>query len=895
MMIRNSVKRSCCFSLTALTLSLVAGLSTAAEPAQQIRQAAPAAQDKLLEEYIAAADEPVAAIEDSSSNSTEVLKIRPGTTLYLTLTEDSQSPAAPLLKRQSVFVVNDAGQLILDKLAKIPLAGLSASEAVLRLKGEPLFQGESPTLSILPADTTDAAPLQRFGSRLFSSNPQVQSLDNLPVPEDYVLGAGDQISVQLTGAEIASDTYTVSREGTLELPQLGPIAVAGSRFQVVKERLAGLYAEKLIGTEAHVSMGALRSIQVRVLGEVGEPGSYVVGSLASVVDVLAAAGGISDIGSFRTVRVERGGKVLAELDLYRLLTTGEFEDTRLLAGDTVFVPVAKKLVSISGQVKRPAVYELTGKASIREAIALAGGLQSGALQDNIRVHRDNGEQLLQVDLATGPGRDLALQDGDQVTVVSQQFELAQQVRVSGEVLQPGDYALQPGLRLSTLLASAGLRHDTDRATALLVRASAALRPELLIVSPAQALQAGSTAADPLLRAGDSLYLFSTSTPGQRSSLLLPLINELQQQTYGSPRLVAVNGAVAEPGTYPLTRNMRVSDLLALAGQIQAQGPQQGLATQLELSRAGVDAEGNPLVTHRRVSLASVRDGSDNPMLQAWDTVTVKRDPRYSEQHTVQLAGEVRYPGVYRVAPGEQLSSLIQRAGGLTVMAFPAGAVLVRESISESQKRELQQLADQIELGLKSTILERADETIRPAESLQVASDVVTLLRDAEPMGRLVFDLPRLVAESNHGKLSDADITLFDGDQLYIPPVMETVSVVGEVHRPTSHVFQDQFSAMDYVSLSGGITSKSKQKLIYLVRADGSAKKLKSGWRKTHVQPGDTIVVPLNVEKIRGLRRWQDITGILANLITPSAAMVNAAAAWKTAEAIEHRENINVNW
>lgn len=862
-------------------------------PADAVRQADKPAQAQLLEvmDEATASTSPAASVDADSADATKTVRISPGATLYIRFTPKTDDASAALIPRRQLFVLDDQGYLTLDTIGTFALAGLDENEAELRLRAEPVFTDTAITVKVLPVVDPEAGAVERFGSRLFAGPGKAQVLDNLPVPGEYRLGVGDEVKIQLIGAETTNESYTVTRDGILELPQLGPVVVAGTSVDETKQQLAALYAQKLIGVEAHISMGALRSVQVRVLGDVVAPGSYVLGSLSSVVDALEAAGGISDIGSYRQVNVRRGGQLIAQVDLYDLLLKGTVEPLRLYSGDTVFVPVAGSQVALTGRVRRPAIYELQAGETLRNLLVLAGGLLSDAWADSVQVRRTSaaGQQLLEASLDRGEDRQMRLQDGDRVTVRPRHIDLVQQVRITGEVLQAGEHAWHSGMRAADLLAAADLKRAADRAIALLVRVSAEGRPQLLDFSPQEALSARQTDSDPLLQAGDQLMVFSRATPGQRSQLLRELIDQLERQIYGQVQLVSVAGAVAEPGDYPLTAHMRISTLLALAGSVQPAGGH--VPQQVELSRTTTDPDGNPLVSHSLIPLADITSGQRDPLLSPWDTVTLQRDPRFSNPLTVQLAGEVRFPGSYRLAPGEQLSGLLERAGGLTTLAFPEGAVLVRDSLSKTQKQELTLLADQIELGLKATILERADETLRPGESLQVAADVVTLLRGAEPMGRLVFDLPTLLAESTGGRISDADLTLFDGDRLYIPPVSETVSVVGEVNRPASHVYQSRLAAMDYVALSGGLTTKSKRKLIYIVRADGSARSIRGGWNADRVAPGDTIVVPLNVERIHGLKRWSDLTTIIANLVSPTAAMVTAAAAWKSAEANADRDII----
>jgi protein involved in polysaccharide export with SLBB domain len=328
--------------------------------------------------------------------------------------------------------------------------------------------------------------------------------------------------------------------------------------------------------------------------------------------------------------------------------------------------------------------------------------------------------------------------------------------------------------------------------------------------------------------------------------------------------------------------MRISDLITAAGSLR-EGAQGHMA---DLTRIVKSSTGERSFQHIPVRLEDILTGNTeaNLLLQGHDSLTINTDPRWSQPHTVEITGEVKYPGIYPIARGEQLSSLIKRAGGITDIAFPDGAFLSRPSVAEREASEMRTLADAIERGMKATILERADETLRPGESLSVATDVIELLRGVEPPGRVVIDLPKILDESAGGGVSDADVLLLADDKINIPEFRQVISVIGEVNYPATHTFIDDASVSDYIEMSGGLTSKTREKLVYVVHANGTASLKTSRRGNNGINPGDTIVVPLDVEKIRSLKQWTEISSIFGNIVNPAASVVSAAALWKAAEA-----------
>lgn len=882
------------FSLSGHAATTATDLTSAPKPE------ADQALEELDKDSQTASSSSSASSSSDSSSSTET-PLKAYDTVFLQFdakTGDDGKPMtlSPLLPTKKIFELTSSGYLVLENIGRFRLSGLTESEAVKRLSAEPVFSTAEIELSVLPVEQDNDKTLTVFGSELFTNSTTTDS--SIPVSSDYLVGPGDEIIVQLYGSEDTNETLTVSREGFIDVSQIGPVNVAGQTYTEVKNLLAAEVEEKLIGSRVFVTMGELRSVSIVAVGEVTNPGTYQVGGMSSVVDVLTASGGITDIGSYRKVMVMRNGSVVAKVNLYDLLLKGYSSgNVSLQSGDVVFVPAADSKIAVSGAVKRPAIYEPASGATLSDIIALAGGLTPDAYSQRISISRFSNSEMsvMEKDYNTRSGKDFRMADGDAVKVPAADPDARNLVSVSGHVLQTGTYSWKKGMTVSDIIPSTGfLKDHPDLEYAVIARSFNQPRGiRVLSFNLGKALSTPKGLADEVLLPGDELFVFGYGIEGQRQFLLSPVVDQLKNySSQQTPAMVVnVEGGVAEPGTYPLTPGMKVSDLVNAAGGLKETAQVQVA----EISRQTI-TDGNRRIDHEMVYLSDILAGNTDAdaTLQQYDTLVIQSDPRWTERYTVELSGEVRFPGVYPIARGEQLSSVIARAGGLTDMAFAEGAFFSRESVRERESAEMNSLADRLEVGLKATILERADENLRPSESQGLATDIVTLLRDAEPPGRVVINMPKLLKETRRGMVSDADLTLMDGDTLHIPTFSEEVTVVGEVNHPTTLAYGNGMEMMDYIRQSGGLTRKTDDDLVYVVRADGSAALKKAWWRRDKIRPGDTIVVPLDVEKIRTLKAWVEASSVFANLVTPTAAAVQAAAAWKQVEVLEDANTVNVN-
>jgi polysaccharide biosynthesis/export protein len=778
------------------------------------------------------------------------------------------------------FKLTSFGVLEMPGLPAVPLAGLTASEATKRLGADPDLAEYAVKVTLLRLLPFGNEALKPFGYDLFEGEPSTFApVSDIQVPIDYIVGPGDTLDIQLYGNDSSRYELTVGRDGRVNFPKLGPVMVSGMSFDEAREAIEQRVSKQLIGTHVSITMGELRSIRVFVLGEAEKPGSYTVSGLSTMTNALFVSGGVKKIGSLRNIQLKRNGRLISTLDLYDLLLHGDNSgDRQLLPGDVIFIPPIGNTLSVYGAVRRPAIYELKGEKTVEQAIELAGGLlpdadkKSGQLE---RILPSRLREMRNIDLSTPAGADAQLANGDKLRIPAIRPTLENSVMLLGYVFRPGQFEYHPGLRLSNVLGSFDeLRPNADQRYIMIRReVPPEERIEVISADLQRALAAPGSAADPELRPRDKIYVFDLSS--DRGRILEPIIRELQlQATPDRPeQVVSIDGRVKAPGHYPLEPTMHVSDLIRAGGSLE----DAAYRGQAELTRYDVGDGDQRRTELIPVDLAAIRrgDATANLLLKPYDVLIIKPIPQWVEPGTIELAGEVRFPGKYPIHEGETLQSVMKRAGGFTSLAFPGGAVFIREELKKREKDQLELLANRLQSDLASLSLEAIASSSATnsggggsaAQGLAVGQQLMNQLRDTKPVGRLVIDLSR-VMKGPVG--APDDVLLRDGDKLLVPKRSQEITILGEVQSPTSHVFEAGVTRDEYIAKSGGTTQKADKKRIYVVRANGDViAGEKSGWfrksRSVQMQPGDTIVVPLDTERIRALPLWQAVTTIIYNL------------------------------
>ena len=730
--------------------------------------------------------------------------------------------------------------------------------------------------------------LKPFGYDLFAGSPTTFApVTEIPIPNDYTLGPGDVLRVQLWGKENQQLELPVSRDGTISFPQSGPQTIAGLSFDEARQQIKKLVSEQYIGVQASVTLGELRSMRVFVLGEARNAGSYTVSSLTTITNALYVSGGIKRTGSLRKIQHKRDGKLIGELDLYDLLLQGDTsDDNRLQPGDVIFIPPVGDRVGIDGEVYRPALYELKNGTNLQELVNLAGGLTPQAYPQLVRIERNNDDFLriiAEANLTTPKGKQAKVRPGDRIEVASISDITGQYVEVKGAATRPGKFAWVPGMRVSSVINSL----DTDLVPVADQRYAAIVRTDpktdevsVLNLRLRDAVQNPGSEQDMLLEEQDRLLIFSDAGKVEggeegrnftRQQLFSPVLQRLKAQAKpGAPeQTIRVTGPVRYPGEYPLPASRQVADAIYVAGGLKDSA---SLYT-AELARFGVDEEGTGETRIQNLNLQAVMEGQASVTLKSRDRLLIKSIPEFAQAKTIELNGEVRYPGEYTIRDGETLRDVIERAGGLTDNAFPEGAVFTREKLRQLEAQRLREAEERLQGDLVGVQLEGDDFGGQNAERTQQVQDLLEEVQDSRPVGRMVINLASVVESDDY-----QPIRLQDGDTLTVPIIPQAVSVFGEVQFPTSHLHTKGLTVDDYLERSGGPTRQADEERVYVVKADGSVMlPEKSRWfggRSQQLAPGDTIIVPIDVDRLNQLELWSNVSQIVYQMALGAAAVGN---------------------
>lgn len=715
-------------------------------------------------------------------------------------------------------------------------AGTAAETGASRLRSAP-----SESLDGTPV-TPRENPQTPSGSSIFGHDVFTgQSLtfepnSNLATPENYKLGPGDEVVIDIWGENEDHVRGVISPEGNIMVEQLGPIYLNGLTIGAANERIRGIFSRKYAGvsgeapaSDIRVTLGQLRTIQVNMLGEVATPGTYRLSSFATVFHALYKAGGITDIGSLRNIRVLRSGREIASVDVYKYLFDGDSkDDIRLEEGDIVLVPPYDLLVEVTGRVKRPMRYELKAGESLSRLLDYAGGFTGDAYGREVRVVRTMGREheLFNVD-SVGYGT-FALLDGDFVAVGRVLDRYANRIEVQGAVYRPGMYELGEGARTVRELVgrAEGLREDAFRGRALLFRERDDLTPEVVAVNLDGILS--GRLADIALRRNDVLSVASVHDLEDRGGF-------------------TIGGEVARPGIYPYAEHTTIEDLI-----VQAGGLLDGASlVKVDVARRLKDAKSmTPSKSMGKVYTFSLKDGlvvdgEAGFELAPFDVVEVRRSPGYQPQRQVVLAGEVVFSGGYAlIRKNERLSDLVKRAGGITDDAYVRGGRLIRRMNEEERAVR--------EAALRTARQSRGADSVS-LEKLQV-DDYYTV----------GIELDKALAQPG----SDYDVVLREGDRLVVPEYVSTVKINGDVMYPNTTVYLKDKRVKYYISQAGGYGARAKRSRAYIVYMNGTVARVKG---RAKVEPGCEIIVPSKRE-----RKGMGIAEILG--LTTSAASIGTMAA-----------------
>lgn len=695
------------------------------------------------------------------------------------------------------------------------MSGTEQNEARLREATQ-----EESTTSVLENPQPDSRELaqenQVFGRNIFNTrNLTFEPSVNLATPPNYRLGPGDEVIIDIWGTSQNTIRQQISPDGTINIEKIGPVSLSGMTVSEANEYLKRVLGKTYSGLDApdgtleiRLTLGNTRTIQINVMGEVVQPGTYALSSFSTVFHALYRAGGVNEIGSLRNVQVTRNGKTVAKVDVYDFIMKGKTQDDiRLQEGDVIIVPAYEALVQISGNVKRPMKFEMKKNETLATLIGYAGGFSADAYTRSLRVVRQNGEEyeintVKEIDYSAYPMR-----NGDVVTAEAILNRFTNKLEVRGAVYRPGIYQLNGEINTVRALVNEakGLMGDAFTNRAVLQREREDLTTEIISVD-VRSIMAG-TSPDIPLQKNDILYI--------------PSIHDLEDR--GD---VAIFGEVAKPDSYSYSDNMTLEDLIIRAGGLR----ESASTVRVDVSRRIKD----PKSTHSTDSIGQmftfalkdgfVIDGEQGFTLQPYDQVFVRRSPGYQAQQNVQVTGEVIFGGTYAMTTTEErLSDLVKKAGGATPKAYLHGAKLIRVANDEEKKR----MRDVIDLMNR-----QFGEAMMDSLGIRV--------EDTFSVG---IDLEKAMAKPG----SEYDLVLREGDVLSVPKLNNTVKVNGAVMMPNTVGYLSDKNANYYLDQAGGYALNAKKSKKFVIYMNGQVARIK-GRSKDKIEPGCEIIVPSKKNK-----------------------------------------------
>lgn len=660
---------------------------------------------------------------------------------------------------------------------------------------------------------------------------------NIATPENYVLGPGDEVIIDTWGDAQTAESYTISPEGKIVIQGVGPVTLVGLSIgeatRRVRSSLATIYEGLHDGSvKMKLSLGSIRSIQVNVTGEVGTSGTYTLPSLATLFHALHTAGGVNNLGTMRSIKVYRGGKLFSEVDVYDYILNGKAEkDIALRDGDLITIPAYGKLVEISGEIKRPMFYEMKSGETIADLIAFAGDFTNEANRKIVSVTRRQGGQYESFTVDSANFGSFVLEDGDMVSVAGSIDRYENRVEVKGAVYREGHYAIDDKVQtIKQLIARAdGLREDAFMARAVLYREKPDWTMEAQSIDLA-GLMAGRV-ADVKLRANDILVIASVSD---------------MREEYN----VTVFGSVAKPDTYPYAENMTVEDLLVAAGGLLESASTANITITRRIKDSKSVQVRDDLFETFNVQIAdglAVGEGSGF-ILKPFDQVYVRRSPVYISQSSVTVQGEVAFEGNYPLSRRNmRLSEVVAAAGGTNPGAFIEGAYLIRKMTDEEQNQNV---------ALKSLIDKQANN---PTDSLSLGANALSS----------VYSVGINLEEALDNPGSSADVVLRDGDVLSIPLYNGTVRVMGAVMYPNSVTYSDGMKLKDCVKAAGGFDNRARRNRAFVIYMNGMVDAGKSA----KIRPGCIVIIPSKSpsEPVK----WSEVVGMLSSTASTAAVVLSA--------------------
>lgn len=674
---------------------------------------------------------------------------------------------------------------------------------------------------------------QIFGRDIFNTqNLTFEPGTNLPTPNNYRLGAGDEIIIDVWGTSQATIQETISPDGAIHIDKLGLVFLNGMTVSqatgYLRKELNKIYAglsEENPTSHIKVSLGNSRTIQVNIMGEVLHPGTYALSAFSTVFHALYSAGGVSEIGSLRDIQVTRNGKVIAHVDVYDFIMHGNTQDDiSLQEGDVIIVSPYQALVKIEGNVKRPMKYEMKEDETVATLLKYAGQFSSDAYTRSMKLVRQNGKEYQIFTIDDMDYSVFKLKDGDVLTAEAILNRFANKLEIKGAVYRPGIYQFSGELNtVKQLIEKAdGIMADAFLSRAVLHRQREDLTLEIIQVDLKNILNGSKP--DITLKRNDVLYI--------------PSIHDLQEM--GS---IEVFGEIARPGKYVYADNMTLEDLIIQAGGLleSASTVKVDISRRIKNSKSTEYSSTIGEMFTFGLKDGFVVDGEAGFILKPFDQVYVRRSPGYQAQVNVTVEGEILYDGTYALTnKSERLSDLVKKAGGPTPYAYIKGAKLMRKANEEE--------------------LKRMEDVLKMMQREMGVSNIDSLILEQNDRYSVGIDLEKALAEP--GK--DADIVLREGDQLIIPELTNTVKINGAVMMPNTVAYMHGKSAKYYIGQAGGYANGARKSKAFVIYMNGQVAELK-GTGSRQIEPGCEIIVPIK-DKTKA-DRWniQSILGIVSSI------------------------------
>ena len=652
-----------------------------------------------------------------------------------------------------------------------------------------------------------------FNKRMLTFEPNM----NIATPANYVVGAGDRVIIDIYGASQKSEQYEVSPDGTITVDGFGPIYIGGLTVSAANAKIKQQLGQRYKSSSVKMTVGQTRTITVNVMGEVTAPGTYTLSAFASVFHALYMAGGVTGVGTLRSIKVYRGGRQLTVVDVYDYILNGKLTgNVRLADNDVIVVGPYDCIVDISGQVKRPMAYEMRKGESLATLLKYAGGFSAKAYKKGVQVNRVSGEQYSAHNVAEFDLSSFKLMDGDSVTVDSILERYANTVQIKGAVFHPGMYDLgSTNNSVRSLIENAGgLTEDAFSVHAVLHRMKPDRVRKVLSVD-VEGIMAG-TVADLPLENEDILFIpFRSET-----------LNE---------RTLTIRGEVQMPGVYEYAEDETIEDFILQAGGLTDAASTARVDVSRRISDPGATAASNEIakVFSFTIKNGMVVDGERSFTLDPYDEVYVRRSPAYQPQRNVLIGGEVLFPGQYSLSTKNQrISELVKAAGGVTDQAYVRGARIERV-MTEDEKFRNRQVLDLVRQKGSNSGLDMVMQNEDAADyDINQARDSVENDTVRYSVG---IELDKALA--NPG--SDYDVTLKEGDRLIVPEYNGTVKINGNVMYPNTVAYSDGKKYKWYVNQAGGFGSRAKKSRTFVVYQNGTVSKAK----KAKIEPGSEIIVP----------------------------------------------------